>query len=148
VLVVLSVALAMAAPAMQGWSRGSKHRDAADQLLAVMRGARGLAVSDAAVHRLNVDASAGKYWVTVQDGDQFVPLGSSFGQVYELPEGNRVELTDLAGQPINSIDFFPTGRSAVARARVICTADQRVIVLECPSPSESFRIVTNPEQSR
>ena len=47
VLVVLSTALAVAAPSMRGWSKGSTLRDAGDQFLAVARWARSQAVAGA-----------------------------------------------------------------------------------------------------
>src|SRR5688500_2696160 len=145
VLVVLSVALAAAAPSMQGWSRGSKQRDAAEQFLAVTRGARVKAAADATMHRVYVDAQAGRYWIAAQSGTEFLPLGTSLGQIYELPEGNRIEVTDPGGQRMQYIDFFPSGRTVPARVSIISAIDDRRIVIECPSPSESFALVNAPQ---
>jgi len=146
VLVVLSVALAMAAPSMQGWSRGSKQRDAAENFLAVTRWARTQAAADARLYRLNIDEQAGKYFLTVQDGQQLVPLGKSMGQEFEVPEGNRIEVKDLAGQQLQFLDFYPTGRAQPAIVRITSTHDGRVIQLESLSPAEPFRQAVNPQE--
>ena len=146
VLVVLSVALAMAAPSMQGWSRGSKQRDAAENFLSVTRWARTQAAADARLYRLNVDEQAGKYFLSVQDGQQLVPLGTSMGQQFEVPEGNRIEVKDLTGQPLQFLDFYPTGRAQPAIVRITSAHDGRVIQLECLSPAEPFRQATNTQE--
>jgi hypothetical protein len=53
--------------------------------LAVTRWARTQAAADARLYRLNIDEQAGKYFLTVQDGQQLVPLGKSMGQEFEVP---------------------------------------------------------------
>src|SRR5688500_9566548 len=112
VLVIISTALAMAAPALRGWSKGARLRDAGDQFLAVARWARSQAVSNSRVYRLNVDANAGRYWVTVQDGTEFVSTGSDFGQVFALPSGFGISMNEAtAQQSLKAVDFFPTGRT-------------------------------------
>src|SRR5215216_191076 len=80
VLVVIATALAVAAPAMSGWGRGSRMRDAGDQLMATVKWARAQAIADGQIFRLNVDAQNARYWVTMQQGMQFVPVDSGFGR--------------------------------------------------------------------
>src|SRR5215211_7461140 len=80
VLVVIATALAVAAPAMSGWGRGSRMRDAGDQLLATTKWARAQAIAEGQIYRLNVDPQKSLYWVTVQEGTQFVPVDKDFGR--------------------------------------------------------------------
>src|SRR6185503_3394053 len=82
VMVIITLALAMAAPSLGGWGRAAKLRDTGDQFLAVTRWARSQAIADAQIYRLNLDTSAGTYWLTTQQGEQFVELGNSFGQLH------------------------------------------------------------------
>src|SRR2546421_9085952 len=95
VLIILCIALAAAAPSLTGWGKAAKLRDAGDQFLAVTRWARTQALADAQVYRLNVDSSAGTYWVTVQNGQQFVAPGSEFGRVFSVPDGFAIAMTTI-----------------------------------------------------
>src|SRR5438067_6050559 len=97
VMVIICIVLAMAAPSLQGWSRGSKLRDAGDQFLAVARYAQAQSVSEARIYRLQVDAKAGRYWLLAQDGPDLVELGTDFGHPFSIPEDFRLEMTDLNG---------------------------------------------------
>jgi type II secretion system protein H len=138
VMVIICVVLAMAAPSLQGWSRGSKLRDAGDQFLAVARYAQTQAVSEARIYRLQVDAKAGRYWLAAQDGTELVEPATDFGRPYDVPEGFRLEMTDLGGQPLELVDFYPTGRCQAARVRIIDR--EYVAMVECVSPTEGFAL--------
>ncbi|MEO6437495.1 MAG: GspH/FimT family pseudopilin [Tepidisphaeraceae bacterium] len=148
VLVVLSTALAVAAPSMRAWSKGSKLRDAGDQFLSVTRWARSQAIADSRVYRLYVDPAAGQYWVAAQDGQEFVALGSGLGRVNVLSEDLRIQLTNLDVQgasqasTLEFVEFYPTGRAWPARVRItLDNGDATDIV--CESPAEEFRLVSN-----
>jgi prepilin-type N-terminal cleavage/methylation domain-containing protein len=149
VMVIICVALARAAPSLRGWNRGTQLRNAGDDFLATARWARAQAVADAKVYRLNVDAGAGKYWVTVQQGGQFVNVANSFGQAVTLPPDElRIQLA--AVQPASSappefIEFYPSGRSTAARVRITLLMDGSTVDIECPTPAEGFALV-NPQQ--
>ena len=148
-LVIICTALAMAAPSLRGWSRGSQLRDAGDQFLTIARWARASATAEAKIYRLNVDAAAGRYWVTVQQRDQqFVAAQSSFGRVYELPEGTRIELTDLQNKPVESVDFYPSGRVAPGRVRIAGPPDSNagVLNIECPTPVDNYAYTADSQQ--
>jgi prepilin-type N-terminal cleavage/methylation domain-containing protein len=123
VMVVITIALAMAAPSLGGWGRSAKLRDIGDQFLAVTRFARSQAIADATVYRLNIDTSANTYWLTMQQGQQFIELGNSFGQLHTLPEGYRIILHATAGpadQPAaTTIDFLPNGRLTPAQIQIV-----------------------------
>jgi len=138
VLVVMATILAMAAPSLRGWSHGAQLRDAGEQFLAVTRWARAHAISEAQIHRMNVGPS--RYQVTIQDGQNFVQIGSEFGRVFQIPENLHLQLTDQQNQPIDHVDFFPTGRTQPARVR-ISAADGDNVQLECSAPAEGFVVL-------
>ena len=141
VLVIIATALAMAAPSLRGWSRSSRLRDAGNQFLAVARWARAQAVANSQVYRLNVDQNTGRYWVTVQEGLEFLPTGSDFGQVFSVPDGFGIARTDAQSQPgAGVVDFFPTGRTQPATVR-ITSDDGYAVDIVCPTPDEGFALV-------
>jgi type II secretion system protein H len=142
VLLILCIAAAAAAPSLVGWSRASRVRDAGDLFLAVARWARTAALADSTVYRLNVDSRAGTYWVTEQDGMNYVTPGNEFGRVFSVPQGFTIAMTTVgreAQQPLSAVDFLPTGRTQPARVR-IGRSDTDAVDIECPSPAEGFRL--------
>lgn len=143
VLVVICTALAVAAPAMRGWSGGSRLRNAGDEFLALTRWARSQAVAESRVYRLYVEPGAGQYWVAAQDGTEFVSTGSSLGQVFTLSNEMMIELTGLesASQPLEFIEFDPTGRTLPARVRISLDVDD-FLEIACDSPADEFRLMT------
>ena len=144
VMVVISATLAIAAPSMRGWSRGSRLRDAADQFLATTRWARSQAIADSKVYRLYVDPAANRYWVAVENGQQFVAVASSLAQPQVLPGEFRIELTgpDAQAGQMEFIEFYPTGRTWPARAR-ITLSDDDFLDVACDSPADEFHLITN-----
>src|SRR5688500_6863545 len=147
VMVIITFALAMAAPSLAGWGRGQKLRDVSDQFLAVTRWARSQAISDAQIYRLNIDSAAGAYWLTAQQGEQFVELGNSFGQVHTLPEGYSLAIVaDDVGAPQSqqTIDFMPNGR--VTPARIQITTDLGAVTqIAALTPTEPFALIDTAE---
>jgi Tfp pilus assembly protein FimT len=142
VLLILCIAAAASMPSLVGWSRGSAVRDAGDQFLAVARRARTQALADSTIYRLNVDARSGTYWVTVQDGLNYVPPGNEFGRVFSVPDGFSIAMTTVGQsdqQAMSAVDFYPTGRTQPARVR-IGRSDTDAVNLECPTPAEGFRL--------
>jgi prepilin-type N-terminal cleavage/methylation domain-containing protein len=146
VMVIICTALAIAAPSLNGWARGSKMRDAVDQFVALTQFARTQAVSTATVHRLQVDAGARTYYVLMQDGEQFVPLNTEMGRQFPLPDEFGLKMTDLAGGNRDYVDFYPTGRTDPAIVQ-ITAQNGDVTEIRCPSPAEPFRVV-NPGDGR
>lgn len=148
VMVMISILMVVAAPSLRGFLAGSKSRDASENLLSITRLARERAIADRAVYRLFVDPQAGTYWLHVQQGEQFVPLGTDFGQTYTLPEGMRIELSRVDHIVAGSwIDFHPNGRTDPATIRLTNSLNE-LTVIRCPSPAETFRILTNEEAGR
>ena len=90
-------------------------RDTVDQILTLARMAQTEAISTAQVHRLTVDGF-GRCYVSKQEGEQFVALGESRDAVLEMPDGVKVQMTDL--QARDFVEFYPSGRMQTARIRV------------------------------
>src|SRR5215207_11446998 len=111
VLVVIAAALAVAAPSLGGWRRGQRLTTAGDELLAVARHGRALAIAKAQVYRLYVDPAAGRYSLMAQEGQDFVNLGTGMGRMFELPEGCTIAMSNSGAQmPLEFVEFYPTGR--------------------------------------
>jgi type II secretion system protein H len=146
VMVIICTALALAAPSLNGWSRGSKMRDAVDQFVALTQFARTQAISTATVHRLQIDGAARAYYVLIQEGDQFVPLNTEMGREFSLPTDFSLKMTDDTGQNRDFVDFYPTGRTEPTTV-LITGPDGDAKTIQCPSPTEAFRLV-NPGDGR
>ncbi len=146
VLMIISTALAVAAPSLRGWSKGAQLRDSADEFLSVARWARMHAIADSQVHRITVDRAAGRYWATVQNGSEFVAPHGEFGQQFKVPDGCTIAMADEQRAPLESVDFFPTGRATPALVRIEDNAG--AIEIECPSPAEGFRLVSAQQEQR
>jgi prepilin-type N-terminal cleavage/methylation domain-containing protein len=142
VMVIACIVLALAAPSLKGWSNGMGLGDSGQQFLATTRFARTSAIANSNTYRLYVDPNNARYWVMAQDGESFVNVRTSLGQVFTLPEGYRITMTDLNATPLEFIEFYPTGRMQAAHVKIIPPNLNDVTDLECPSPVEGFRILT------
>jgi type II secretion system protein H len=140
VLLVITIAVGIAAPSLRGWSRGSKMRDTADQLVTLARLARTQAASTAQLHRLTLDARNNRCVVQKQDGENFNDMSEGEGGVYTFPEGVTVALTDLQGGRREFVEFQPNGRIQTGRFRVTMD-DGYETVIECATATEGFRIL-------
>ena len=161
VMVLLAIMLAIAVPSLRGFLAGSRARDAVSQIVSLAQYARARAAADATVYRLNVDGAG--YWLTAQEGEAFVPIGTEFGKRFELPEGTTVKLlptgtaagaTPLA--PAGGADepFDPTGIFFYADGRTgpgliqVAEPDGTVTLIASISPTDSFRVITPEEAAR
>jgi prepilin-type N-terminal cleavage/methylation domain-containing protein len=143
VMLIIAIALAMAAPNLRGWSHGSQLRNAGDQFLTLTRYANAQAISEGKKYRHKDDPGQGRYWITVQQGqDQFVNVTSEFGQVYSMPEGMQITLSDLQSKPVDSVDFYPSGRVTPAHVRIAGSAEVGAVDIEAATPAEGFSYVT------
>jgi Tfp pilus assembly protein FimT len=137
VLVILTIAMAIAAPSLRNFWKGNRVKDAGEQLAYITRLARTQAISDGAVYRLGVDPNGTGYALYVQQADGFVLIPSNN---FLLPEETRLEVTKADGSIADHIDFFPNGRTEPASIR-LSAAGYNDIVLLCPSPTETFSVV-------
>lgn len=140
VLLVITIAVGIAAPSLRGWSRGSKMRDTADQVITLARLARTQAATTAQLHRLTLDARNNRCVVQIQNGEQFDDMSEGDGGVYNIPEGVKVTLTDLQNAPREFIEFQPNGRIQTSRFRITMDDDYQTVI-ECATPAEGFRVI-------
>src|SRR5215208_972893 len=86
VMVIIATVLAMAAPSLRGWHKGSKMKDTAAEFISLTELARTRAVSSTVVHRLMVDSQNGRCFLAMQQGPgqaQGQVLGQGQGQVQQ-----------------------------------------------------------------
>jgi prepilin-type N-terminal cleavage/methylation domain-containing protein len=139
VMVLIAIILSYAAPSLRGWSRGSKLRDATDQMLSATRYARTQAIAKSTVCRLEFDMANGRYAVSYQCGQNFAPDPDEDASG-SLPPGYHI--TVQIAQPVqgNAIEFYPTGRTQPAIIRI--TADNgESREIQCASAAEDFEVV-------
>jgi prepilin-type N-terminal cleavage/methylation domain-containing protein len=151
VMLLIAVMLAMAVPSLRGFLSNSRSRDAVSQIVSLAQWARARAAADSNVYRLNVNATS--YWLTMQDGEKFIPIGTDFGRTFGLPEGIRIEVipldTNISSDAIDAsgITFYPNGRSGTGMFRLTDAAGATTLIA-CPAPAESFRVVSPEEVAR
>jgi type II secretion system protein H len=148
VMVVLTVLLTIAAPSLRGWSRGTKLRDASDQLLAATRFARSQAVTTGDVYRVEFDVNTSSYRVTSRDGDQFAAVPGEFGRETRLPSEVRLSVAREDGGAGSAIEFHPSGRTTPARISLAADWGE-TFDIEATTAAEPFRLVSGaPEATR
>lgn len=144
VLVIVCTALAIAAPSLRGFWSGAQTKDAVHHILALARWARSQAAADGRVYRLYLNRQVYTFWLAVEDGGSFVPLGKEFGRVYSLPAGARIDLTTLGGAAQDFIDFYPDGWATPAIIRLTDPRGEE-IQLASRSPTERLEVVDGTE---
>ena len=117
----------------------ANHQNAGDQLHATTKWARAQAIAEGQIFRLHVDAHSGAYWVTMQDGTEFVQLENEFSRETLLDDGQRIKLTDEQDQPIEFVTFYPTGRIAPP-CNLSISDDRGQVDLICRTPAEGFQL--------
>ncbi len=141
-LLLITIAMAIAAPSLRNFWKGNRVKDAGEQLAYITRLARTQAISDGAVYRLGIDQGGTGYALYVQQSEGFALIPSNN---FLLPEETHVEVTKADGSAADHIDFFPNGRTEPATIRLFSTG-YNDIVLQCLSPTEMFSVV-NPDGS-
>lgn len=148
VLGLIGLLLGLAAPSLRGFLGSRRTADAAAQILALTQWAGSRAAAQGQVYRLNIDPQMRMYWLTVQEGEGFVDLGSEFGRRFQLPEGTTVGVqSPLRGAAITTLDFYPSGRTEEATI-VLRDAGGEVFQIVCESPTEAFHVVSSTEGRR
>jgi type II secretion system protein H len=136
VLVIMCTVMALAAPTLRGWSKGSRLRNSADEFIAATRWARSRAASDGSNYVIVIDKQSNTYKVQVQTGQTYTDADGQFAAAATLPDGSKIESSD------DSITFYPTGRVEPATVR-ITGPDGDSITIQCPSPAEDFMIASD-----
>jgi prepilin-type N-terminal cleavage/methylation domain-containing protein len=140
VMVVLCAALAMVAPSLRGFLRGTSIGDTADQIVALTRWARSQAVADAMTYRWSHDSSARAHGLSRLEGQTFVPLGQEMGRAFFLPDGLELTLDLTAGLATQGIGFYPDGSADIATIR-LRDLDGAEILIGTRTPTEDFLAV-------
>jgi type II secretion system protein H len=138
VLMLITIAMAIAAPSLRNFWKGNRVKDAGDQLSYITRLARTQAISDGAVYRLGIDPNGDGYALYVQQSSGFVLIPSDN---FALPEDAHVEVTKSDGSGADHIDFYPNGRTEPAQIRLSAPGYSDIILI-CPSPTEMFTIAS------
>ena len=145
VLVVISVVLALSAPSLRGFFASRQTADAAMTMLSLAKWARSEAIAQGRPCRLNIDASSGTFWLTVQQAGTFVRLNSEMGRQFRLPEGASVSVqSDQPDSAPSYLQFYPNGRSDVATVEITGRQGE-VFSITSASATEPFRVVSPSE---
>ena len=146
VLVVIAICAAIAAPNLRGFARGRTLPNTGTALMTTARWCRVQALSDGVEYRLNLDASAGKWWVTMDDGTgtNFTDVTDDLGREYTMPEGVTISDITFQGQiPASDagtfISFRPGGRTDVAQ--ITLSSDNFNVVVGCDTPLGSYHMI-------
>jgi len=152
VMALLAALLAVTTPSLRGFWAGSRTKNAATELLAVIRYAHMQAVADSQVYRLNWGQERGDsdvdhwaFWLTAQDGTDFAEAQRGWGRHFSIPDGVELQVKRSDETAVNYIEFQGTGRVDPASLKIV---DQGGSVIEiiCLSPTEHFHIVSNLEK--
>ena len=138
VLVIISSALALAAPSLRGWGQSAKLRDVSEQFVAACRWARAEAAATASTHRIDLDSAASTYSVKRQSGAEFVPVAGELGRATALPQGFTLALAS-GGADGRAIQFYPNGRATPAVVRFTSTAGETAEVASA-FPADLFKV--------
>jgi Tfp pilus assembly protein FimT len=147
VMLVVSTAVAIMVPSLNGWRKGSELRDAADAFVTMTNRARALAIADAVTYRVTANANGLAFSMTKESLDapgQFDPVTGSAGRNVEMPDGAQATVT---GGVENAIEFYPSGRMTLASVRFTDSRGYEVNV-NCPSPAEGFAVVSPQGEGR
>lgn len=140
VLLIIAAVMTVAAPTLRGFAHGSRLRDVATEFVATTQLARLNAATTATTHRISHEEVYG-WGLMAMEGDAFVAVDLLDAHPTQpLPEGYRIEITDLNGAPLDAIEFYPTGRSTPARIR-ITNSDGRYIEIEAVTPTDAFHMI-------
>lgn len=143
-MVIVAITFAAATPMLGGFVRGRQVDDSAVQLLAVIQWGRQQAMLEARPYRLNLNPTAGRYRLLVQQDDgQYGDVAHDFGRVFIAPNGVEFAWADTDidwERGHNGIQFWPDG-TVEPVAILVQSADGEGWLVQCPSPSEPFAIV-------
>lgn len=146
VLVIVCIALAIVAPNLRGFWSARRHENAATQVLSLTQWARTKAITDAMICRLTINSADGTFQLSIMDeSGQFVPIEADFGQLFEMPENTRIEMTRGDNSGVDYVDFYPSGRVDPAIIRITTLGEQEIQIVS-ESATEPFRIAGEAEE--
>jgi len=166
VLFIISVMTGLVLPTVVGNFSEVQRQGAMERLMATCRRARCEACGTGRTHRLNVNADAGTYWITVESDPLDAPgvfdrVGESWGRIMELPDriqfrdvsplgDETAELHDDDADADAVIEFHPDGRSTGAVITIGYRdpdADEEdVLILHLDAATAEVRVISIEER--
>jgi prepilin-type N-terminal cleavage/methylation domain-containing protein len=146
VLVMIAAIMGMVVPQLSGFASGSRMRNTADQVVALTRLARSLAVTSGQIHVVRINNN-GYCNVAVENDQQLIDLTNGMDTSFQLDSNVAVQLKDAQGQPKDYVEFYPNGRSQTGTFQVTLVNGQGLIEITCDAPVEGYRIL-HPEVQR
>jgi prepilin-type N-terminal cleavage/methylation domain-containing protein len=141
VMLIMATLLAVAVPSLSGFGAGRQLDQSAVQVVAVANWARDRAIQEGRVYRLNMDAAAGSYWVTMQLEGEFVSPEVEFGRVFVLPEPVTCSwVAPHVDGGVGYMQFFPTGRIEQTTMELVNRQGQ-VRMVGALSAAERFSVI-------
>ena len=137
VMLLISIALAEAAPELRGFLTGSGLKNATTDLVAATQWARTQAISEGQTYRLLVDRNG--YQVECQNQQSFVPINSPMGKRFDLPSDIQLELQRQDNGVGDHIDFFGDGTTEAGTFTLTQNNNSSEKIV-CLSPSERFHV--------
>jgi Tfp pilus assembly protein FimT len=147
VMLIICIAMAAAAPSLRGFWGSQETKNLVTDVLSLTQWARAAAINQGTVYRLIINTQERTYHLEKQEQEQFVPLGTSLGTIFSMPTDTQMLLTrrDQGTEPY--IDFYPNGRLEPATIRIVDRHGEETI-LDCPSPTDPFHVISREELTR
>ena len=139
VMVLTLTMLALAAPRLDGFSRGRVIACQGESLLSLIHAGRDRAGAEAVTYRLELDVKSGVVTLLYQQNGQFVEVSPPSSGRLELAQGIAMECSRIDGDINARIDLMPDGSCTPAK---LTLRDGRgnVLYIVCRSPLETFVI--------
>jgi len=142
VMAIVVLIAGYVAPKLGGFATGRRTTDAGTRMVALANYARTQAISEACAYRLNLDKSAGKYWLTKDDGTgKFAAVPGDFGQQFTVPEGVKIDI-DIAAQADGLYIAFQSDGRVDPSQITLSDVTGGSTKVACESATESYRLET------
>jgi type II secretion system protein H len=139
VLVIIAISCLAVAPMLGSFVRGRAPENTAGRFVAIAHWARSQAISDGAIYRVNLDANAGTWSLTMDNGTAFVAVETTYGDEFTVPDDVRIESDAPKIDKMQVIEFDPTGRSDPGTVKFLGTRGGEVDVV-CDTPADTYHI--------
>jgi Tfp pilus assembly protein FimT len=139
------VLMAIAAPRLDGFTRGRVLRCQGDDLLSLLNTARDRSAAEAAVYRVNI--ADGVCSLQVRGGGAFAAAGTGITDRITLAAGVTAEMERLDGDASATwVEFQPTGQCTAARITLSDVRGNKLYVA-ARSALEPFRVTDTIEDT-
>ncbi len=146
-LALIAIVLGAVAPSMRGFAASRSAADTASQLLAMTKYARSQAIASGRPCRVNVDSTAGAFWLSAAENGTFVEAQSDPGARITTSDGVTISFRSSGAARLDAatyVEFQPSGRSAAETVEVRGRGGDLYLVTSA-SPTEGFHVVTPAE---